>query len=64
MTRAVKVMVTMLVNGSLKNIKVESMITHPYKLKLDGHRKITWKIDFQTHRRKVFVERERPFCKV
>ena len=46
---AEKVMVTMLVKGSLKNITVPSIMTQP------------WKIDFQSQMRKVLVERERPF---
>ena len=50
--RAVKVMVMILVKGSLKTIRAESMITQP------------WKIDFQTQIRKVLVERERPFWRV
>ena len=50
--RAEKVIVTMFVKGSLKNITVASMITQP------------WKIDFQSHMRKVFVDRERPFYRV
>ena len=51
-TRAVKVIVTMLVKGSLKKNKAESMITQP------------WNIDFHTHIKKVLEERERPFYKV
>ena len=51
-TSAVKVMVTMFVNGSLKKNRAESMITQP------------WNIDFHTQIRKVLEESERPFCKV
>ena len=52
MMSAVKVMVTMLVKLSWKKYKVLSMITQP------------WKMDFHTQIRKVFVLRDRPFCRV
>ena len=52
MIKAVNVIVIMLVNDSLKTINAESIITQP------------WNIDFQTHIKKVFVDSERPFCRV
>jgi hypothetical protein len=47
-----KVIVTMLVNGSLKSRIDPNMITHP------------WNTDFQNQIMNVFIDRERPFCNV
>jgi hypothetical protein len=49
MISAEKVIVTMLVKDSLKNITVASMITQP------------WKIDFQSQIKKVLVDSDLPF---
>ena len=52
MIRAENVIVTILVNDSLKKMSVPSMITHP------------WKMDLKNQIKNVFLERERPFYRV
>ena len=50
--RAENVIVTMFVKDSWKNMMVPSIIVQP------------WNVDLKNQMRKVFTERERPFCKV
>lgn len=67
---AEKVMVTILVNDSWKNIIVPSIMTTPYSQRKKIREEniqigvLTWKTDLKNQIRKVFTESDLPFCNV